>query len=165
MADLVVANVYTRFISDENWEGIDTEVPDFEEPAMTIDTPKEIIEVVKNILLKAISNQNEPHLSLAFNHDGELKTNAVLRVKTHQDDPNSIDMYLAEVVSETDAIRAFNVLVSKCACCDDLNVTMNPNVDEYVAPIEALDEYLDRIYVLAVSWGELVKEAENRNIQ
>ena len=162
MADVIATNIYVRLISDMDWLGTSTEIPDFEEP-IRLHTTIGTIDIIKHKITEAIKHQDNEEVMIQLYKDGEQNVYPAFSVQTFED-PNEVSVFLFNYIDKTEQTPMMRCLISKCNCCDDMNLSINPNVNTLTDDM-LVAEFMERAHVLAVSWGELVKEAENRSIQ
>ena len=164
MADLIVATINTRFISNANWEGTDKNIPDFDDLPVELTANETLVNVTKAKINQAIEQQNNHSALTQICKSGEQPCTPAFGVETSED-PNEITVFLFDYISDEKVLPIMRCLITKCNCCDDMNLTMNLFGENLVNNPDAVPEFMERAHILTVAWGELVKEAENRNIQ
>ena len=163
MKDLVVTNIYTRLISDMDWVGKSKEVPDFSEEVVELHTATETINIVKHKIMEAIEHQDNGEVLIQLYKDDEQHVRPAFSVQAFEDH-NTLAVFLFNNVDKAELTPVMRCLVTKCNCCDDINLTINPNINT-LSDDMLVAEFMDRAHIIAAAWGETVKEAESRSIQ
>ena len=163
MKDVVVTNIYVRLISDMDWMGTSKEIPDFNEEVVELHTATETIDIVKRKITDAIKHQDNEEVLVQLYKDDEQHMHPSFSVQTFED-PNEVAIFLLNYVDEEEQIPMMRCLITKCNCCDDMNLSINPNVHTLTDDM-LVAEFMERAHIIAAAWGEMVKDAENRSIQ
>ena len=162
MKDLIATNMYVRLISDMDWMGTSEEIPDFNEEPIRLHTTIETIDIVKHKITDAIKHQDNEEVLVQLYKDDE-RVHPAFSVQTFED-PNEIAVFLFDYVDDAEQTPMMRCLISKCNCCDDMNLSINPN-DHTLTEVTVIAEFMERAHIIASAWGEMVKDAENRSIQ
>ena len=161
MAD-ILTNIYDRLISDEIWEGTETNPIGFSDEKVKLHTDSKTLEVVKNKLRQAMNSKNDKLIPL--NAESDLSQAVGFCVEPFTSSQRELSVFLFVAISEGYQAPLARVLLSKCACCDDMSISVNPNAEVFYEVESMMQEYIDRIYMLTAAWCQLIKESEKRKI-